>query len=89
VLLEFAEKVERLPIALVIGADLLRRELHPVPEAVRGLRLEQLRDEVHDVADLLKRAIIARLERERRLLEAMASACLKVFGFLWRCKLRV
>jgi tetratricopeptide (TPR) repeat protein len=72
VLLEFAEKVERLPIALVIGADLLRRELHPVPEAVRGLRLEQLRDEVHDVADLLKRAIIARPERERRLLEAMA-----------------
>jgi tetratricopeptide (TPR) repeat protein len=72
VLLDFAEKVERLPIALVVGADLLRRELDPVPEGARGLRLERLCNEVHDVADLLKRAIIGRPERERRLLEAMA-----------------
>ena len=72
VLLEFAEKVERLPIALVVGADLLRRELDPVPEAARGLRLEKLRNEVHDVDDLLRRAITARPEQERRLLYAMA-----------------
>jgi hypothetical protein len=71
-LLEFAEKVERLPIALVVGVDLLRRELDPVPEAARGLRLEKLRNEVHDVADLLRRAITARPGPERQLLEAMA-----------------
>jgi len=71
-LLEFAEKVEYLPIAVVVGADLLRRELDPVPEAARGLRLEKLRNEVHDVADLLRRAITARPEEQRRLLEAMA-----------------
>ena len=61
-LLEFAERVERLPIAIVVGADMLRRELDPVPEAARGLRLERLRNEVHDVADLLRRAIAARPE---------------------------
>ena len=34
-LLEFAERVERLPIAVVVGADLLRYELDPVPEAAQ------------------------------------------------------
>jgi hypothetical protein len=71
-LLEFAERVDRLPIAIVVGADLLRTELDPIPEAARGLRLERLRNEVHDVAGLLRRAITARPERERRLLNAMA-----------------
>jgi hypothetical protein len=71
-LLEFAERVERLPIAIVVGAEMLRHELDPVPEAARGLRLERLRNEVHDVAALLRRAITARPERERRLLGAMA-----------------
>src|SRR5208337_2810081 len=71
-LLEFAERVERLPIAIVVGADVLRHELDPVPEAARGLQLERLRNEVHDVAALLQRAIIAQPERERQLLNAMA-----------------
>src|SRR5208337_4774834 len=35
-LLEFAKHVERLRIAIVVGADLLRRELDPVPEAAPG-----------------------------------------------------
>jgi hypothetical protein len=63
--------VERLPIAIVVGADLLRTELDPIPEAAHGLRLERLRNEVHDVAALLRRAIAARPE-QRRLLDAMA-----------------
>ena len=57
VLLEFAQRVERLPIAIVVGADMLRYELDPIPEAARGLQLERLRNEVHDVAALLRRAI--------------------------------
>lgn len=64
--------MERLPIAIVVGADMLRHELDPVPEAARGLQLERLRNEVHDVATLLQRVITAQPERERRLLDAMA-----------------
>src|SRR6202162_4201643 len=78
-LLEFAERVERLPIAIVVGADMLRHELDPVPEAARGLRLERLRNEVHDVAALLRRAITARPENQRRLLTAMAVCALEGF----------
>jgi hypothetical protein len=79
VLLEFAERVERLPIAIVVGADMLRRELDPVPEAARGLRLESLRNEVHDVATLLRCAIAARPEEQRRLLNAMGVCVLEGF----------
>jgi NB-ARC domain/Domain of unknown function (DUF4062) len=75
-LLEFAERMERLPIAIVVGADLLRHELDPIPEASRGLRLEKLRNEVHDVPELLRRAIAARPEAQRRLLNAMAVCAL-------------
>jgi hypothetical protein len=71
-LLEFAKRTERLPIAIVVGADLLRNELDPVPEAARGLKLERLRNEVHDVAALLRCAIAARPEEQRRLLNAMS-----------------
>jgi hypothetical protein len=78
-LLEFAERVERLPIAIVVGADVLRRELDPVPEAARGLRLESLRNEVNDVAALLRRAIAARPEQQRRLLNAMAVCTIEGF----------
>jgi tetratricopeptide (TPR) repeat protein len=78
-LLQFAERVERLPIALVVGAEMLRRELDPVPEVARGLRLERLRNEVHDVAALLQRAIRARPEQQRRLLNAMAVCALNGF----------
>jgi tetratricopeptide (TPR) repeat protein len=78
-LLEFAERVERLPIAIVVGADMLRRELDPVPEAARGLRLERLRNEVHDVGALLRCAITARPEEQRRLLNAMAVCAIEGF----------
>ena len=57
--------MERLPIAIVVGADMLRRDLDPVREAARGLRLERLRTEVHDVAEFLRRAITSRPQRER------------------------
>jgi tetratricopeptide (TPR) repeat protein len=80
-LLEFAERVERLPIAIVVGADMLRSELDPIPEAARELRLERLRNEVHDVAALLRRAITARPEWERRLLYAMAICSPEGFWF--------
>jgi hypothetical protein len=80
-LLEFAKHVERLPIAIVVGTDMLRRELDPVPEGARGLRLERLRNEVHDVAGLLRRAIAARPEEQRRLLNAMAVCALEGFWF--------
>jgi hypothetical protein len=79
-LLEFAERVERLPIAIVVGAYVLRRELDPVPEAARALRLERLRNEIHDVADLVRRAIAARPKQQRLLLNAMAVCALD--GFL-------
>jgi len=78
-LIEFAERVERLPIAIVVGADMLRHELDPVPEAARGLRLERLRNEVNDVAALLRRAIAARPEQQRRLLNAMAVCAIEGF----------
>jgi hypothetical protein len=81
VLLAFAERVERLPIAVVVGADLLRSELDPVPEAARGLRLERLRNEVHDVGALLRRAVNTRPDEQRRLLNAMAACALEGFWF--------
>jgi len=81
VLFEFAERMERLPIAIVVGADLLRTELDPVPETARGLRLERLRNEVQDVSTLLRRAIVARPEQQRRLLNAMAVCALEGFWF--------
>jgi hypothetical protein len=71
--------VERLPIAVVVGADMLRTELNPIPKVARGLRLQRLRNEVHDVADLLRRAITARPEQQRRLLNAMAVCALEGF----------
>jgi hypothetical protein len=37
-LLEFAERMERLPIAIVVGADILRNVLDPVAETACGLR---------------------------------------------------
>jgi NB-ARC domain len=78
-LLDFAQRMECLPIAIVVGADMLRRELDPVAEAARGLRLERLRNEVHDVPELLRHAIIARPEEQRRLLDAMAVCALEGF----------
>jgi hypothetical protein len=71
-LLDFAERVERLPIAVAVGADLLRRQFAPLTEAARALVLERLRNEVQDVPGLLERAIEAQGPLEQRLLEASA-----------------
>jgi hypothetical protein len=73
--------VERLPVAVVVGADMLRTELDPIPEAARGLRLERLRNEVHDVSTLLRRSITVRPEEQRRLLNAMAVCALEGFWY--------
>lgn len=73
-LIEFAERVERLPIAVVVAADLLRREFGPLNEATRAIKLAELRSEVHDVPGLLKRAVESQPEDEQTLLKAM-SAC--------------
>ncbi|MGA2263626.1 MAG: TIR domain-containing protein [Acidobacteriota bacterium] len=72
VLLELAERFERLPIAVVVAADVLRRELDPVAQAAHGLRIERLRDTAHDVPGLFQRAIEAQTSRERKLLQAAA-----------------
>jgi tetratricopeptide (TPR) repeat protein len=71
-LLQFAEKVERLPLAVAAAAQLLQNEFGPLEEAARGLKLEQLRTEIHDVPGLLQRAIEAQGREERRLLLAAA-----------------
>jgi tetratricopeptide (TPR) repeat protein len=78
-LLEFAERMEHLPIAIVAGADILREDFDSIPEAARGLQLEKLRNEVHDVPELLRRAISARPETQRRLLNAMSVCALEGF----------
>ena len=78
-LLAFADSVDRLPIAIAVGADLLRRQLDPLDEAAQGLQLEKLQNEVLDVPSLMRRAIEARTEIERRLLAA-ASLCVPM-GF--------
>jgi hypothetical protein len=75
--LPLLHKIPRAKSAIVVGADMLRRELDPVPEAARGLRLEKLRNEVHDVPELLRRAIAARPAEQRRLLNAMAVCALE------------
>jgi tetratricopeptide (TPR) repeat protein len=72
ILLELAERFERLPIAMVVAANVLRRELDPVDQAAQGLRIERLRDTAHDVPGLFQRAIEAQPLRERKLLQAAA-----------------
>jgi tetratricopeptide (TPR) repeat protein len=71
-LLQFAGRMERLPIAVSVGAELLRREFGPLDQAARGLALTKLRNEVHDVSGLLQRAIEAQDECGQRLLAAAA-----------------
>lgn len=67
-LLQFAERMERLPLAIAVAAALLRDSAEPVEEAALGLRLADLRS----VRDVLERATQAQPERERGLLQAMA-----------------
>jgi tetratricopeptide (TPR) repeat protein len=67
-LLEFAGRMERLPLAIAVAAAMLRDTADPVEEAALGLRLADLRS----VTDLLDQAIQVQPERERKLLQAMA-----------------
>jgi tetratricopeptide (TPR) repeat protein len=67
-LMEFAERMERLPLAVTVAAAMLRDSADPVEEAAVSLRLADLRT----VADLLQKAIDAQPERERKLLQAAA-----------------
>ena len=67
-LLAFAERMERLPLAITVAAAMLRDSADPVEEAAVSLRLADLRT----VSDLLQKAIDAQPERERKLLQAAA-----------------
>ena len=71
-LLEFANRMGRLPIAVAVGADLLRKQFEPLGEAARELVLNDLRNEIHSVPDLFQKAIDSQGEQERCLLAACA-----------------
>jgi len=71
-LLDFARRVEWLPVAVVVAADLLEHQYDPLNEAAFALRLEALKNEVHDVPALFARAIAAQREQEQKVLFAAA-----------------
>ncbi len=72
-LLEFAQKVEWLPIAVGVGASLLREKTaSPLDEGALELRMGELTDGVKDVPGLFGKAIDSQPERERKLLAACA-----------------
>jgi tetratricopeptide (TPR) repeat protein len=73
VLLEFAHKVEMLPIAVAVAASLLRgKSASPLERSVLKLRLNDLNDGVRDVPQLFRRAIASQPHREQNLLAAAA-----------------
>jgi tetratricopeptide (TPR) repeat protein len=67
-LLEFARRMDRLPLAVAVAAAMLRDSSDPVEEAALGLKLGDLRN----VANVIEKAIQAQPKRELRLLQAMA-----------------
>ena len=69
---QLASRMERLPIAIAVGASLLREEIAPLDEAARDLHLEQLRNDTHDVSRLFQRAVVSRPGPEQRLLQVMS-----------------
>jgi hypothetical protein len=71
-LLDLANRMGRLPIAVTVSADLLRKQFGLLDEAAHDLALKQLRNEVHSVPDLFQRAIESQGDPERRLLTACA-----------------
>src|SRR5271165_6455170 len=72
-LLGFAQRVEMLPIAVAVGASLLReKSASALGRAVFKLRLDALTDGAKDVNALFRTAIASRPERERHLLAACA-----------------
>jgi tetratricopeptide (TPR) repeat protein len=79
-LLEFAHKVEMLPIAVAAGASILReKSASPLDRSVLKLRLDKLNDGVRDVPQLFQKAITSQPQREQKLLAA-AAVCVQV-GF--------
>ena len=72
-LLGFARQVEMLPIAVAVGASLLReKSASALGRAVLKLRLDALTDGSKDVNALFRTAIASQPEREQRLLAAAA-----------------
>src|SRR6266852_3091583 len=76
-LLGFAHKVEMLPIAVAVGASLLReKSASRLDRSVLKLRLDNLNDGVRDVPQLFRKAIASQPPREQRLL-AGAAVCVQ------------
>jgi hypothetical protein len=72
-LLEFAHKVEMLPIAVAAGASILReKSASRLDRSVFKLRLDDLNDGVRDVPQLFQKAIASQPQREQRFLAASA-----------------
>ncbi len=69
---QFAERVEQLPIAVAVAAEMLSRQFGPLDETARALALERLRNEIHNIPGLLQRAIETQAKHEQQLLQAMA-----------------
>jgi TIR domain/NB-ARC domain len=72
-LLEFARRVAGLPIAVAVGASMLREmSAIPLSRAVLRLQFDALTDGVNDINILFRRAIDSQCESEQRLLAACA-----------------
>jgi tetratricopeptide (TPR) repeat protein len=72
-LLAFCTRIEMLPIAVAVGASLLReRAAIALGKGIARLRPEALTDGVKDVPGLFREAIASQPERERTLLAACA-----------------
>jgi tetratricopeptide (TPR) repeat protein len=77
VLLGFGRRVEMLPIAVAVGASLLREKAASrLDKSVLKLRLDNLSDGVHDVPQLFQKAIASQGEHGRKLLGA-AAVCIQ------------
>src|ERR1017187_225488 len=72
-LLDFAARVEMLPIAVAVGASLLReKSASALGKAVPRLKLDALTDGAKDVNALFRTAIESQSPREQKLLSACA-----------------
>ncbi|MGB5618518.1 MAG: TIR domain-containing protein, partial [Desulfobacterales bacterium] len=71
-LMDLAARVEQLPIAVAVAAEMLSRQFDQLNESAQALKLEELRNQIHDIPELLKQAIASQPEQERQLLRAMA-----------------
>jgi tetratricopeptide (TPR) repeat protein len=76
-LLEFARKVEMLPLAVAVGASMLRaKRASALDRSALRLRVDSLHDGVRDVQQLFQKAIAAQSEPAQQLLAASA-VCLQ------------